>query len=174
VSNNSAATLFISSVTVDTGEFTVTPSSATVDSFGTAEFYITFAPTFAGDQAGNVVFVHNAPTSPDLLPVTGTGTPATAVDESSPLPKKFALQGNYPNPFNPTTRIVFDVPKQTTVSLTIYNALGSQVAEILDNAAYQPGTHEVTFNAANLASGIYFYRLRTPEFNAVKKMVLLK
>ena len=86
----------------------------------------------------------------------------------------FELEPNYPNPFNPSTRIVFDIPKQTTVSLTIYNALGAQVAEVLENVAYQPGTHEISFNGANLATGVYFYRFRTPEFNSVKKMVLLK
>ena len=175
VSNNSSKALFISSVTVDSGEFSVNPASAVVDPFGSFEFYVSFAPTFAGDQTGNVVFVHNGATSPDLLPLIGTGTDTTTgVEDDKPLPKKFALQGNYPNPFNPTTRIVFDIPKATTVSLTIYNALGAEVAEILDHALYEPGTHEISFNGTNLASGIYFYRLRTPEFNSVKKMVLLK
>jgi Secretion system C-terminal sorting domain/Abnormal spindle-like microcephaly-assoc'd, ASPM-SPD-2-Hydin len=174
VTNSSAKILFISSVTVDSGEFSVTPNFATVDPFGSAIFVVSFAPTVIGDQSGNVVFVHNGATSPDLLPLLGTGTPDTDVEDETPLPKQFALQGNYPNPFNPTTRIVFDLPKATVVSLTIYNALGAQVAEILDQAAYEPGTHELQFNGANLASGIYFYRLRTPEFNSVKKMVLLK
>lgn len=173
VSNNSSKSLFISSVTIDTGDFSVTPASATIDPFGSWDFYISFTPTFSGVQNGNAVFVHNGPSSPDLLPLVGDGT-LTGVEESNPLPRKFALQGNYPNPFNPLTRIVFDVPKQTTVSLTIYNALGAQVAEVLDNVAYQPGTHEITFNGANLATGVYFYRFKTPEFNSVKKMVLLK
>jgi hypothetical protein len=174
VSNSSTLALFISSVTVDTGEFTVSPASATVDPGGSYDFYVSFAPTFAGSQSGNVVFVHNGTTSPDLLPVTGIGTPLTDAADEIPLPKQFALQGNYPNPFNPTTRIVFDVPKATMVSLTIYNALGAEVANVLDQAPFGPGTHEISFNGANLASGIYFYRMRTPEFNAVKKMVLLK
>jgi hypothetical protein len=174
VSNSGGAALFISSVTVDSGEFTVSPASASIDPGGTFDFYVSFAPTFAGDQSGNVVFVHAGATSPDLLPLIGTGTPITDVGDGNPLPKKFALQGNYPNPFNPTTRIVFDVPKATMVSLTIYNALGAEVAKVLDQAPYEPGTHEVSFNGANVASGVYFYRLRTPEFNAVKKMVLLK
>lgn len=174
VSNSSSKALFITSVTVDSGEFSVSPASATVDPFGSTFFVVTFAPTVLGDQTGNVVFVHNGTTSPDLLPLIGTGTTGTDVEDEGPLPKQFALQGNYPNPFNPTTRIVFDLPKATVVSLTIYNALGAQVAEILDQAAYEPGTHELQFNGANLASGIYFYRLRTPEFNSVKKMVLLK
>ena len=175
VSNSSSLALFISSVTVDSGEFSVIPASATVDPFGSVEFYVTFAPTFAGDQSGNAVFVHNGITSPDLLPLIGTGTDTTTgVNDGKPLPKKFALQGNYPNPFNPTTRIVFDIPKATIVSLTIYNALGAEVAEVLDQTPYEPGTHEIAFNGANLASGVYFYRLRTPEFNSVKKMVLLK
>jgi hypothetical protein len=174
VSNSSAYGLFISSVTVDSGEFTVSPASATVDPNESFNFLVSFAPTFAGSQSGNLHFTHNGLTSPDLLPLIGTGSPITAVDDKNPLPKVFALRGNYPNPFNPTTRIAFDIPKQTVVSLTVYNALGAKVAEILDQAPYDPGSHVITFNGSNLASGIYFYRLRTPEFNSVKKMVLLK
>jgi hypothetical protein len=173
VTNTGTKALFITSVTVDSGDFSVSPSSATIDPFGSWDFYVTFTPTTEGLQTGNVVFVHNASTSPDLVGLMGDGT-LTGVEESNPLPRKFALKGNYPNPFNPTTSIVFDIPKQTTVSLTIYNALGAEVAEVLKNEAYQPGTHEVTFNGVNVASGIYFYRLRTPEFSSVKKMVLLK
>ena len=173
VSNNSSKSLFISSVTIDSGDFSVDPASATIDPFGSWNFFVTFTPTDSVPQFGNVVFVHNGPSSPDFLSLTGNGT-LVGVEESNPLPRKFALQGNYPNPFNPSTRIVFDVPKQTTVSLTIYNALGAEVAEVLENVAYQPGTHEISFNGANLATGVYFYRFRTPEFNSVKKMVLLK
>ena len=174
VLNSTPKVLFISSVTIDSGEFTVSPASATVDPNGSWDFFVTFQPTFAGVQAGNAIFVHNGATSPDLLPLTGFGDPGTDAGESNPLPRKFALKGNYPNPFNPSTQIVFDVPRQTTVSLTIYNALGAEVDAVLDNVVYQPGTHQITFNGANLATGIYFYRLRTPEFNSVKKMVLLK
>jgi len=173
VTNTSSKALFITSVTVDSGDFAVSPSSATIDPFGSWDFYVTFTPTGAGVQNGNVVFVHNGSTSPDLVGLTGDGT-LTSVEESNPLPRKFALRGNYPNPFNPTTSIVFDIPQHTTVSITIYNALGAEVAEVLRNEAYDPGTHEVTFNGVNMASGIYFYRLRTPEFTSVKKMVLLK
>jgi len=173
VRNTSAKALFITSVTVDSGDYAVSPSSATVGPFGSWDFYVTFTPTAPGVQNGNVIFVHNGSTSPDLVGLTGDGT-LTAVDESNPLPRKFALKGNYPNPFNPTTSIVFEIPQQTTVSITIYNALGAEVAEVLKNEAYQPGTHEVTFNGVNVASGIYFYRLKTPEFSSVKKMVLLK
>jgi len=172
VTNTSSKALFISSVTVDTGEFAVSPSSATIDPFGSWDFYVTFSPTNASIQNGHVVFVHNGSTSPDLVDLTGSGV--TAVEESSPLPRKFALKGNYPNPFNPSTRIVFEVPKQTSVTITVYNALGAKVADVLKNEPYEPGTHEVTFNGVNVASGIYFYRFKTPEFSSVKKMVLLK
>ena len=174
VSNISAKALFISSVTVDSGEFSVSPANAVVPPGGDWQFFVEFAPTFAGAQSGNVHFVHNGSTSPDLLPLAGIGTPTTAAGESTPLPKKFALKGNYPNPFNPATRIAFDVPKQTTVSLIVYNALGAEVAEILSNVPYEPGSHEISFNAENLATGVYFYRLRTPEFNSIRKMVLMK
>jgi len=137
VTNTSAKPLIITNVTVDSGEFSVSPPSATVDPFGSWDFYVTFTPTFEGVQTGNVHFVHNGSTSPDLVGLTGDGT-LTGVDESNPLPKKFALKGNYPNPFNPTTRIVFDIPKQTTVSITVYHALGVNPHTLVDNHLGQP------------------------------------
>jgi photosystem II stability/assembly factor-like uncharacterized protein len=92
---------------------------------------------------------------------------------SSNIPKEFKLYNNYPNPFNPYTKIRFDVPKPTQARLTIYDLLGREMTEIF-NLNIQPGTYEVTWNAANYASGVYLYRLVTEENTDIKKMVLVK
>jgi|CZKP01.1.fsa_nt_gi YD repeat-containing protein len=85
----------------------------------------------------------------------------------------FNLQQNYPNPFNPTTTINYSLAKEGHVKLTVYNAIGSQVAAIVDE--YKPaGNYSIQFNGSNLASGIYLYRLETGNYNAAKKLILLK
>jgi Secretion system C-terminal sorting domain len=89
------------------------------------------------------------------------------------VPNKYYLSQNYPNPFNPETRIEFTLPQQQFVSLKVYNTLGEMVAELV-NEQREAGSYSVVFNASNLTSGIYIYRLRTSSFSANKKMTLLK
>ncbi len=88
-------------------------------------------------------------------------------------PKNFSLYQNYPNPFNPSTKIKFSLPNSTNVKLTIYNTVGEVVAVML-NQNMEAGFYEVEFNANNYASGVYYYRLETNEFTAIKKMLLIK
>ncbi len=99
----------------------------------------------------------------------------TAVDNqpNSGLPISYSLSQNYPNPFNPTTTINFALPKSGNVSLVVYDILGREVAHLV-NGEMQAGYHSVEFNANNLASGIYFYRLKAGNFVNVKKLMLLK
>lgn len=91
----------------------------------------------------------------------------------SGIPKTFALSQNYPNPFNPSTKIEYEIPKTSFVHLTVYNVIGQQVAELVNNEQ-SPGKYSVTFNGANVSSGIYFYRLQTGSFVKTNKMILLK
>ena len=80
---------------------------------------------------------------------------------------------NYPNPFNPETVIEYSLPRASKVSLVIYNLRGEEVIRILDEN--QPaGFHQVTWNASDVVSGIYFYRLQVGDYIETKKMVLLK
>jgi len=85
----------------------------------------------------------------------------------------YKLNQNYPNPFNPTTVIGFSLKVSSKVTLTVYNALGQEVA-VLANEVMDAGYHEVTFNATGLASGFYVYRLDAPGFSKTMKMMLLK
>ena len=88
-------------------------------------------------------------------------------------PSAFALQQNYPNPFNPTTTIRFAVSGLGLVSLKVFDVLGREVATLLNNEAMEAGTHEVTFDANRLTSGVYFYRITVGEFSETKKLLLM-
>jgi hypothetical protein len=89
------------------------------------------------------------------------------------VPLTFGLEQNYPNPFNPSTKITFGVPVKSHIVMKVFNALGSEVA-ILVNEEKPAGTYELTWNAEQLPSGIYFYRLQAGGFVETKKMVLMK
>ena len=92
---------------------------------------------------------------------------------SNTVPEVYTLSQNYPNPFNPATQIEFSIPKQSQVSLKVYNLLGQEVATLV-NGMLPVGHHTATFNASNLASGAYFYTLRAGDFVKTEKMLLLK
>lgn len=89
------------------------------------------------------------------------------------IPEDFKLSQNFPNPFNPTTIIRFDIPKESLVKLTVYDILG-RLVKTLVNENKKPGIYEVQFDAKNLASGIYFYHINTGNYNLTRKMILLK
>ena len=89
------------------------------------------------------------------------------------LPDEFLLSQNYPNPFNPSTKIRFTVPAKSYASLKIYDVLGNEVATLIDE--YKPaGIYDVDFDASNLSSGIYLYKLTAGNFIQTKKMILMK
>jgi hypothetical protein len=96
------------------------------------------------------------------------GSPVNSVE----VPRNFALKQNYPNPFNPMTTIMFNLSEATDYSLTIYNVTG-QVVEVFSGSA-NAGSHKVEWNATNVSSCIYFYKLDAGKFSETKKMVLLK
>jgi len=89
------------------------------------------------------------------------------------IPCKFMLGQNYPNPFNPTTTIQYSIAKASLVTITVFDVLGEEVS-ILLNKEMPAGNYSVKFNAGNLSSGIYCYRIHAGNFNAAKKFVLLK
>ena len=103
----------------------------------------------------------------------GTATTYTAIRIKSELPVEFSLKQNFPNPFNPTTRISFTLPQKSRVKITVFDQLGS-VMSILVNGEFNRGSHSVDFNASNLASGLYFYRLETPSNSLTGKMLLIR
>ena len=97
----------------------------------------------------------------------------TGIDEQTNQPLTFKLEQNYPNPLNPTTNIQYSIASRQFVVLKIYNVLGQEI-ETLINEEKPAGNHQIEFNAANLPSGVYFYKIRAGSFSQVKKMLLIK
>ena len=97
----------------------------------------------------------------------------TGVNGNSSNPTNFMLYNNYPNPFNPTTIIKYSIPEASFTSLIIYNELGKEVSTLV-NETKSAGTYEVEFNASNLSSGVYYYKLQAGSFTETKKMILAK
>ncbi len=106
------------------------------------------------------------------------GDPEVAIDDDEAVAMKFELQDNYPNPFNPTTNIKFQIPAVTKVDLAIYDMLGNKIKTIV-NEKRNAGTYDVQWNGTNdmgamVSSGVYFYKLRTDNHIATKKMMFIK
>lgn len=95
------------------------------------------------------------------------------VDDENNIVETFALNQNYPNPFNPTTNISYSIPETGFVNLKVYDALGNEVATLVNDVQSQ-GTHSLKFDASNLTSGIYFYALRLNNQTITNKMLLMK
>jgi len=134
------------------------------------------------DKAGSVLATAPATTS-EFIPSGASqwgsfkvriGDVITGIQNiSSEIPSKYLLNQNYPNPFNPVTSIKFDLPKDGNVTLKIYDVLGNLIYTLYDG--YKPaGTYNASFDGTNLASGIYFYQLKTDNFTDTKKMMLTK
>ncbi|MCK5738322.1 T9SS type A sorting domain-containing protein, partial [bacterium] len=88
-------------------------------------------------------------------------------------PLAFELKSNYPNPFNPATKLVFTLPKAAHVSLQVFDALGREIATLVDEIQ-AAGTHEITFDAANLPSGVYLASFRSGDTHHIQKMLLTR
>lgn len=102
----------------------------------------------------------------------------TDINDQSDLPKTFALNPNYPNPFNPTTTIAYQVPRQSDVRIEIYNMLGQRVRTLL-NDRKEPGVYQAVWNGRNdsgvqVGSGVYLYRMVAGDYTQVRKMILMK
>ncbi len=103
----------------------------------------------------------------------------TGINNENKIPTGFVLQQNFPNPFNPVTKIKYSIPLESRVNVVVYNLLGKKITELI-NTIQSAGNHEVAFNANNLESGVYFYRITAvstngkKEFNDMKKLLLLK
>jgi photosystem II stability/assembly factor-like uncharacterized protein len=124
---------------------------------------VSFANTNLGIAAGN---------SGTILRTTNGGLSGIHVISNN-VPKSLSLSQNYPNPFNPNTKIKFDIAKQDNVKLSLYNVLGKEVAVLIDNQM-NPGTYEIDWNAVNISSGVYFYKMTAGNFTEIHRMVLMK
>ena len=103
----------------------------------------------------------------------GVTTLKKETEETSIIPKEYKLYQNYPNPFNPETVIRYQLPVKSKVTLGIYDILGREVVKLVDEEQ-EAGSHKVKFNSCRLASGVFIYRIITPDFTLSKKMILIK
>lgn len=94
-------------------------------------------------------------------------------DEAFSMPEEFAFRGVWPNPFNPVTEVVFELPRQSGVEIIVYDVLGRRIA-VLQDGVLSAGSHKVRWNASNLASGVYFLRFNAGDYHATSKLLLLK
>ena len=104
--------------------------------------------------------------------VSGCDEPVS-VENNDPAPDNYSLSQNYPNPFNRITTIKYSIPSLSFVKIKVYNLLGQEIAELV-NKELQTGNYEVSFDATNFPSGIYFYRMEAGNFVQTKKMILMK
>ncbi len=108
-----------------------------------------------------------------LLLVTYNGGVTSLSQNNQLIPGQFILYQNFPNPFNPSTSMRFDIPRHSDVKLTVYNLLGKEV-KILVNESLDPGSYEYKFDAGGLPSGIYYFQLKSTNILQTKKMVVVK
>jgi hypothetical protein len=128
---------------------------------------------------GTLLIVNGAISQPDtgivqiLNVVLFKGATPTDINKLSKMPYKFSLYQNFPNPFNPSTKIKYELPKTEKIKIEIFNMLGQKIKTLV-NKTISVGLHEVEFNSGNLPSGVYLYRISAGEVQEVKKMVLLR
>lgn len=115
-------------------------------------------------------------TSPQLysaIAFVGSSTTTTGIADRQAAPREFSLYQNYPNPFNPSTTIKFAIPRLEFVALEVYNLLGQRVASLISESL-PAGVYEIVWNAGNLPSGVYFYRLAAGKVVQANRLVLAK
>jgi hypothetical protein len=125
-----------------------------------------------GDYQSALVITHDALGSPTTIPVS-LSISLTADPDPASLPTVYALYPNYPNPFNATTTLRFDLPQAGHVKLVVFNVMGQAVAMVAEGM-YPAGRHSLSFDATNLPSGMYFVKLEAGSYRGLQKMLLLK
>lgn len=173
VKNTGTADLNISAVISDNNDFVVTPDTGLVAQNDSLLFEVTFtAGSDSGIQNANIIFTHDAQSSPDTVSVMANVV--TGLNRNINInPKTYNLFQNYPNPFNPITNIKFSVPVSENVTLKIYNLKG-QVVDTIIKKRLVAGEYSFKYNASELPSGIYIYSMQAGNYKQSNKMILIK
>ena len=149
------------------GEKIITPSWSTDG--GSIDQTGNYHATMAGDFTVTASVTGSTVTGTASVHVTTTGVDR----QNNRRPEKFALYQNYPNPFNPETIIAFSVKEKSFVQLEVFDITGKRIVNLV-NSDLNSGFYRVSFNARNLATGVYFYQIKMMDFVDVKKMILLE
>lgn len=119
------------------------------------------------------VYPYHCSPHPFMVDTVVVGNPTGVDDQPSSIPEKFEVSQNYPNPFNARTAIEYSLPQDTHVRIVIYNLLGQNIETLVDQNK-TAGIHQVVWNAAEVPTGVYFYRLEAGDFTQTRKMLLAK
>ncbi len=137
----------------------------------------TLASTWIPANCKLIIFIYKdngtITTSEVMQSISQLVTSPVGISKNFEIPKNYSLAQNFPNPFNPTTNIHYTLPKDGNVTLKIYDAIGNEVSTVI-NGYSKAGSYNAEIDASSWSSGIYFYTLKTSEFQATKKMVLIK
>ena len=158
---------------------TVSPYSGTCGYFGYYNDSLTVTVGVYGTEEGFTIAENLELQSGDLTLTVQIGVGVeVSVDESGLTPFEFALHQNYPNPFNPVTNIQFDLAENSDITVSIFNIMGQKVATLVDGNM-DAGIYHIKWNGLSdhgiaLSSGMYFYKMKSPTFHSIKKLVLVK
>lgn len=174
VGNPNSDTLFINELYTTSNDFTIyAPDSLKLAPGQSQTVIVSFKPTNSRVYKENCLIRINEGNRIIAHDVLLTAQSIVGVEKEEGIPETFSLSQNYPNPFNPSTTICFGLPQTADVQVTVYNILGEAV-QLLVSETLPAGNYSYQFNASEMPSGIYFYRLQTESFMETKKMLLIK
>ena len=173
INNSGSMKLTVTSITSTNSDFSALVGQFEVPGGGSYSDTIRFIPSVAGDRSGTLTITSNAATSPDDVVVEGTGKDVSAVRQVKAYPGAFTLFQNYPNPFQSSTTIRYDLETSAPVRVTVFNTLGQVTSTLVDETQH-PGVHTVRWMPAGNVAGTYFYVLRVGSYEAYGTMVLMK
>ena len=136
------------------------------------EFRYKIDPVWQDTSIYTMAFIQNDVTK-EILTAGRHGMVTGITPNTNEIPSNYSLSQNYPNPFNPTTNISFNLPKDGTVSLKLYDIIGNEVKTLVEGK-HNAGVYDIFVDGSGLSSGVYFYRLVAGDFTATKKMLLVK
>lgn len=179
VFNPASDTLVVSSIVSTQAYFSAAPLQFSVASGDTQAVTVTFTPLTAGQYNGVLTIATNFISQDTLqVNVTGYADQGVGIGEDDPLPQEFAVSDNYPNPFNPSTTIDYQLSRAAQVHLTVYNSLGQKIRTLVRNFQ-QPGSYQAVWDGRNdagevVGSGMYLYRFTAGNFSRTHKMFFMK
>ena len=178
LSNSTNLGITVSDIISTHGDFSAAPAQLTVPATGNATVQVTFSPSAPGNFNAMLKLVNDfAAGDTSYVAVEGVAKLASGITPPE-LPESFAVSANYPNPFNPSTTIAYQLPSSAEVRLAIYNVLGQRVRVLIDRMV-PPGYYQAVWdgrdmNGRSVGSGVYIYEFQAGSYRQVRKMMLLK